>query len=100
MFAELVRRLGHCSTILIPTKAEHIDACYTTYSDELCPLANFTAIPEDLVVETQPNGDMALCDSAGHEPTFDVVGVVVDSCLEAPVGFPKFVTCTMVLSHY
>lgn len=78
--------------LLIPKAAPHINSCYSTYSSDLTPLADFKTPPHDLVAVPLPNGDITLRNSAGHEATFDVLGVIVDSCLEAPSGFPKYAT--------
>jgi hypothetical protein len=59
--------------------------------NDLQPLSNCTAVPEELVAVSQFNGDIALRTPGGEEVTFDVIAVIVDYCLEVPPGFPKCV---------
>lgn len=59
------------------------------YSEELCPLANFQTIPDNLIASPLPNGDIILRYTEGEEATFDIIGVVIGSCLEVPPGFSK-----------
>jgi len=59
------------------------------YSDNLVPLADFKALPEDLSSVPEPNGDVFLRYSSGAEAEFDVIGMVVAKCLEAPPRFSK-----------
>lgn len=73
---------------LTTAAADFIASCYTTYEEDISPLANFTNM-EDLVTVTMPNGDVILRNAQGIEASFDVIGVVVSSCLEAPSRFPK-----------
>ena len=68
--------------------AEFIGSCYSTYAGDICPLADFTTV-KDLVPATMSNGDIILKDLQGSEASFDVIGVVVASCLEAPLRFAK-----------
>jgi len=55
------------------------------------PLADFKALPENLYAIPQPNGDVFLRYSSGEEAEFDVIGIVVAKCLDAPPGFSKYV---------
>jgi hypothetical protein len=69
-----------------------IGSHYSTLSDDLSPLARFTVVPNDLLPVPQPNGDIHLCYPDMQEATFDIIGVIIGSCLEAPLGFPKSVS--------
>ena len=69
--------------------ASDIGQYYSIYSDELISLANFNPLPESLSAVPQPNGDIFLRYSNGEEAHFDVIGMVVGSCLEVPPGFSK-----------
>ncbi|KAF9779572.1 hypothetical protein BJ322DRAFT_1113370 [Thelephora terrestris] len=66
-----------------------IGRCYATYVDELRPLSDFDGGPVGLTAATLSNGDVVLETSDHQEASFDVIGVVVGSCLEAPPGFSK-----------
>jgi len=71
--------------------ADHISSLYSVYSNELCPLADFKSLPDDLFAVAQPNGDIGLYCSDGQESLFDVIGMIISSCLDPPPGFPKLV---------
>lgn len=62
------------------------------YSQDLRPLSDFTSVPDDLKAVLQSNGDIALRLPDGQEPLFDVIAVIIGSCLEAPPGFSKYVS--------
>jgi hypothetical protein len=92
-----VRKAGpcFCSTpgpMTNSTTAAHIETCYSAYSNELCPLASFKVIPDSLFAVPLSNGDIILRPLDGPEATFDIIGVVVSSCLEPPPGFSKLVS--------
>ena len=61
-------------------------------SNDFNPLWNFSTIPDGLSAVPRSNGDVLLLLADGSEPHFDVVGVVVGSCLETPPGYPKCVS--------
>jgi len=69
--------------------ADHIGSLYSVYSSELCPLSEFKSLPDNLFPITQPNGDIGLYSSDGQESSFDVIGMIISSCLDPPSGFPK-----------
>ena len=73
--------------------AAHITPCYSFYSKELCPLSAFKEVPDGLAAVAQPNGDIILCMQDNKEASFDVIGVVLNSCLNVPPGFPKYGVC-------
>lgn len=92
----------HMSVLLVRNKfgslhtltfcaADHIGSLYSVYSNELCPLADFKSLPDDLFAVAQPNGDISLYCSNGQESSFDVIGMIISSCLDPPPGFPKSV---------
>jgi hypothetical protein len=62
---------------------------YALYSDELKPLCDFQTVPDDMKTNALSNGDVALQMANGEEAVFDVIAVVVDSCLEPPPGYAK-----------
>lgn len=69
--------------------AAHIGPYYSAYSQEIVPLCDFKSLPDDLSAVPQANGDIVLRYSNGQEATFDVIGVIIGSCLEAPTAFAK-----------
>jgi len=46
-------------------------------------------LPDGLFAVPQSNGDIFLRGYDGMEAVFDVIGMVVAKCLEAPPGFSK-----------
>ena len=74
-----------------PCPGPHIGNYYSTYSDDLSPLSSFRSLPANLFALTQPNGDVILHYGGGEEADFDVIGMVIGTCLEVPSGFPKSV---------
>ena len=79
---DLIEMLAFCA-------APRIGSYYLAYSDDLTPLQNFKSLPADLFAMPQSNGDIGLHYLNGEEAQFDVIGMVISSCLEAPPGFPK-----------
>jgi hypothetical protein len=59
------------------------------YSEDITPLHDFKSLPENLFAVSEPNGDILLQYADGEEAQFDVIGMVIGSCLEVPPGFPK-----------
>ena len=74
---------------LISQSASHINDCYLAYADELSPLADFKVVPDSLHMTFLANGDIILCYPDGQEANFDVIGVIVGCCLDAPTRFSK-----------
>ena len=62
---------------------------YALFSEHLRPLSEFKTIPEYVTTVSLPNGDIGLQLPDGQEATFDVIVVVIGSCLQAPPGYPK-----------
>ena len=62
---------------------------YSLYSEGITPLAKFKSLPEDLFAVAQSNDDIFLQYSNGEEAQFDVIGMIIGSCLEVPPGFSK-----------
>ena len=62
---------------------------YSKISRHMCPLAEFNYIPQYLVTTTLPRGSVGLKMSNGQEAAFDVIGVVIAACLQAPPGYPR-----------
>lgn len=69
--------------------AVEFEAYYSMLSGLLCPLSSFNSIPEHVTKTTHPDGCIGLQTSDGKEAVFNVIGVVVNSCLQAPPGYPR-----------